>query len=590
MHHTRPLLLFAIAISASAQTGYLTYPGLSGRSGLAAGDFNGDGAPDIAVANSDASLINVLLNNRTGGFLAPNVIKLTQRATTILSADFNGDHRADLLVFGGGSQTAPFEPAVLLSNGDGTFRAPLPITGCASPAAALIADVNADGVPDLVVTCLVTAGGIPTFAYVLILPGKGDGTFGTGTSFGLGPTPWAVPAIGDFNRDGTPDIAIASGSGGLTILLNDGKGNFKGQASIIGPWNFAPGIVAADFNGDKILDLAVTSQARSNPARGVLSILAGNGDGTFQSPANFPLSSYTPITAADLNGDGRVDLIAGLSGVTFFAGRGDGTFQGGLSFGGSGDTGAVALADFSGTGVTGFASTDSSGNLLILPHPVWPPLNFVNLSAAGFGLGPMAPGSIATAFGSNLTQPVIIRDANGFARAAQIYFASPGQINYVIPSDTAPGIATVTSGASTASLAIQPVAPALFTMNTDNLAAVNVLRIAENGDRTFESVYQVDQNGNVTALPIDLGASTDAVYLSLYGTGFRNVASSSAVSAVVGGISAPITYAGAQGTLTGVDQVNLQLPHELAAPLPYTVTIRLTAAGQPANSVTLPIQ
>jgi FG-GAP-like repeat len=115
---------------------------------------------------------------------------------------------------------------------------------------------------------------IPVGAYLAILRGNGDGTFGTSSSYGLGFTPWAVLTIGDFNQDGKPDVAAVEG-GGLTVLLNDGKANFTAVTSSGEPWNFAPGIAAGDFNGDGLVDLAVSGQSLSNPAAGTVTILCG---------------------------------------------------------------------------------------------------------------------------------------------------------------------------------------------------------------------------------------------------------------------------------------------------------------------------
>jgi uncharacterized protein (TIGR03437 family) len=250
---------------------------------------------------------------------------------------------------------------------------------------------------------------------------------------------------------------------------------------------------------------------------------------------------------------------------------------------------------------------------VILPHAAWPSLTLTNASAAGYGLGPLAPGSIVSAFGGNLatqtaqaagTLPVSlggatvsVTDSTGAARLAQLYYVSPGQVNYVIPAATAPGSATVSITAdghvtATARIDVAPVAPALFTVNPDNLAAANVLRISQNGDRTFETIYQTDQNGNITALPIDLGSETDSVYLILYGTGIRNRRISGDVLVNIGALvnTGQITYAGAQGIYEGVDQVNILLPRSLASPVARAAGLQLVVDGQPSNQVTLLIQ
>jgi uncharacterized protein (TIGR03437 family) len=617
-----------LATLAPAQTGYLTYPTGITPSGVTAADLNGDGKPDLAIANTGSNSLTILLNNAAGGFtpLAPYVFAqanfafATTAPRAIIAADLNGDHKTDLVVTSPLSQSPDTGLAVLLGNGDGTFQPPLPVSGCPQVTAAQVADLNGDGIPDLALTCLTSGSLIPTGAYLLTLPANGDGTFGTGAELSLGFTPWAVLTVGDFNNDGKPDLAVATG-GGLAVLLNDGKANFTALATSNEPWNFAPGIAAGDFNGDGILDLAVTGQAFGNLANGTVTILLGSGDGTFRSAPVLQTTGFGQIVAMDLNGDGHVDLVEGLSSLVFFAGRGDGTFEQGFPFGISGGAGFFALADFTSTGVMGFAVTNDfetpdqvqiAGTTVILPRAAWPSLTLANTSAAGFGLGPLAPGSIASAFGTNLaTQTaqsagpppvslagvsVSVTDSAGVARQAGIFYISSTQVNYLIPPDTASGLATVSIMANsnvtaTGQMQIVPVAPALFTMNSDNLAAANVVKVSQDGDQTYESIYQTDQNGNITALPIDLGSETDTVYLILYGTGIRNLRNPNEVTATLGGaFSTPVAYAGPQPSFQGLDQVNLQLPRSLASSSPGTIVAQLTVDGQPSNQVTLLIQ
>ena len=612
-----------LATVAQAQSGYLTYPTGVTPSGVTAADLNGDGRPDLVIANAGSDSLTILLNDGIGGFTTLAPFSLGQ-ATSTIAADLNGDGKTDLVAIGPGDLYAG-PPAVglvvLLGNGDGTFQPPLPVSDCGEAAEVQVADLNGDGIPDLAATCLIAGRfGIPTGAYLLILPGNGDGTFGTGASYSLGPTPWAALTIADFNQDGKPDVAVAT-EGTVTVFLNDGKGNLTPILSTGEPWNYAPAIVAGDFNGDGILDLAVSGELAADPQLGTVAVLLGKGDGTFQAAPTLQTTGYGQLIAMDLNGDGPVDLAEGLSTLVFFAGRGDGTFETGFPFGGSGSIGSsLALADFTGSGVMGFAGTNvlvtpsgnANGNTVILSRAVWPSLTVANVSGAGFGLGPLAPGGITTAFGSNLAaEPAIatgpppvslggatvsVTDSAGATRPAQLYYVSPGQVNYIIPPDTAPGLASVgiaSSGSATVTGQIQviPVAPALFVVNSDNLAAATVLRVSQNGDRTFESIYQTDSNGGIIAIPIDLGAATDTVYLSLYGTALRNLSSLSAVSATIDWeFSAPVTYAGPQGTYAGLDQVNLQLPSALASLAPGTIVLQLTVDGQPSNQVTLAIQ
>jgi uncharacterized protein (TIGR03437 family) len=322
---------------------------------------------------------------------------------------------------------------------------------------------------------------------------------------------------------------------------------------------------------------------------------------------------FGQIVAADLNGDGYLDLLE-ADGPVFFSGLGDGTFARGFSFRGSAASDYVAVADFSGSGRMGFAGandlyasdgTATTGTVVILPLAIWPTQALANASLAGYELGPLAPGSVAAAIGSNLASQtaldstgVTVTDSVGVARTAQLYYVSPGQVNYVIPAASATGLASVSisSGGNmtaTGPIELVPVAPSLFTVNADNLAAVNVILVSQNGAQTFESIYQTDHNGNVTALPINFGSATDTIYVALYGTGIRNLqhAASATIDAQY---NAPVTYAGAQGTYPGLDQVNIQLPSLLAtlngSTSAYTISLQLSVDGQASNPVTLLIQ
>jgi len=149
---------------------------------------------------------------------------------------------------------------------------------------------------------------------------------------------------------------------------------------------------------------------------------------------------------------------------------------------------------------------------------------------------------------------------------------------------TSAGPATVilTNAAGSTSLSapaqILPVAPGLFTLNKAGLAAAYVVRVS-GGAQTIEPIFTL-QNNAVVPAPIDLGPPGDQVYLSFFGTGIRNAASGG-VSVRINGANAPVTYAGPQTVFPGLDQVNVQLPRQLAGS--GQAGVLLTAAGRTAN-------
>jgi hypothetical protein len=318
-------LVVFMTLAASASTVSFkplqTYPvGMSPFS-VAMGDFNGDGKMDLAVLNTGDATISILLGNGDGSFQPATSLEGDTNAAVIVSADLNGDQRADLVTTGDSGIT------VLLGHGDGTFGAPQHFDGGVGvspgePRRIVVADFNSDGKPDLVV---VNANGVG------ILLGNGDGSFqaridysiGTGTGFG-------TVVAGDFNGDNREDLAV-----GIVILLGNGDGTFQPPVSLKG---FSRVWYVADFDNDGKLDLLVDNgfgQCGGFPPQicgTPLEILLGNGDGTFKAPffvnTFAQAQSKSPTLsafAADFNGDGNVDIGAldGTS-VNVYLGYGNG--------------------------------------------------------------------------------------------------------------------------------------------------------------------------------------------------------------------------------------------------------------------------
>lgn len=220
-----------------------------------------------------------------------------------------------------------------------------------------------------------------------------------------------------------------------------------------------------------------------------------------------------------------------------------------------------------------------------------PPQTFTSLPAGSFSGAILAPDSLAVGYGANVTGADALVAIDG--ASAQILYASPSQINYLIPAGLNPGHhnVTVTSGGSIVGhgiLELDPVAPSLFAANGNGkgVAAAQILRVRADGSQTYEPVAQYDASqSQVVPVPIDFGAASDRLFLILYGTGFRNVSMLSSVSLLIGPALVPATFAGKQAGFPGLDQINAELPRSLAGA--GTVAVLVTLDGKPANPVAL---
>jgi uncharacterized protein (TIGR03437 family) len=238
------------------------------------------------------------------------------------------------------------------------------------------------------------------------------------------------------------------------------------------------------------------------------------------------------------------------------------------------------------------------------------------VSAASFNGAALAPDSIVAAFGVSLASgtetasalplpasllgvSVKVKDSVGTERSAPLFFVSPNQVNFLIPSTTAMGKATITlTNSQNASLSatvwIDGVAPGLFSADASGrgIAAAVALRVKQDGSFGFEPVMRLDDFGRPVAIPIDLGPdmgeASDQVFLILFGAGFRNHSSLEKVIVQIGGVNLPAMYAGAQGGFIGQDQVNVRLPRSLAGRGDVMVT--LIVDGLISNSVSVNIR
>ena len=347
---------------------------------VATGDFTGTGNLGVAVVNQASATVTILPGNGDGTFQQALSVALPQgsRATSIVTADFNNDGRADLAV------TDPFlgEVTILLGNGDGTFRSST-IAVPGGPYAIAAGDFTGNGQIDLAVADQVSSS-------VTILMGHGDGTFSIGQTIALvnpadptNPDPYfALDSIvvGNFTSNGHLDLAVAEPFiDAVTVLLGAGNGTFTQGAtisfgeSIIAPSSMA--LVAGHFRNNDLTDLAVASSNVFPGYGDTVNVLLSNGDGTFQAPASqseislgygvypvaivagvFTDNGVLDLATADSNGGGTDDF-------SVLLGNGDGTFQPAAPYalGGSGGSStAIATGDFAGNGRTDLAITRES--------------------------------------------------------------------------------------------------------------------------------------------------------------------------------------------------------------------------------------
>jgi len=310
---------------------------------IVAADFNGDGKLDVAVITSTG--FAVLFGNGDGTFQTPQAYTVSNvRPEWIAAGDLNLDHHPDIVLAAYPAvPPVPDYVRVYLNNGTGGFSSPTPAE--LSPVEQIaIADVNGDGIPDLIGS----NGGVAL--------GRGNGTFQPATYYPLPPAytaTFVVPA--DLRHNGRTDLVFEESNGTISVLLNFGNGRLEDGESI--PVTGGAGCgAAADYNGDGKPDLAV------NTPNGV-SILLGTGEPfpAFRPGASIALPYADCLVTGDLNNDGIPDLLVPSNGtVVAYLGNGDGTFTQ-ASVTSTPNGGYLALGDFNQDGNLDFAITTASG-------------------------------------------------------------------------------------------------------------------------------------------------------------------------------------------------------------------------------------
>jgi hypothetical protein len=377
---------------------------------IAVGDFNKDGKLDFAnvdYSNGGAGLVSVFLGNGDGTFKAKVDYPAGNGPDGIAAADVNGDGILDLVV----ANDTGSSISVLIGNGDGTFKTHKDYDAGSFPHWIAVGDFNGDGKPDLVET----NEGQDT---VGVFINNGDGTFKEMQTFPVSKFPYSV-SVGDFNHDGKLDLAVTGYQYSVvSVLLGKGDGSF--DAHVDYQTGTSPAVVeTADINKDGKLDLVTVNYSNGNA--GTASVLLGNGDGTFRKHIDSGVGAGPDgLAIGDFNGDGKLDLgVANLIGgsMSVLLGKGDGTFQthvdfpaqnfplgmgaGAFSHRGSGSDDLVVTNDLSAAAIAYLNQAATTVDLSSKPNPSKQGQNVVFTATVKAAIGKTIPsGTISFQDGS----------------------------------------------------------------------------------------------------------------------------------------------------------------------------------------------
>lgn len=335
---------------------------------IAVADFDGDGVPDMALVDVSEGALRVLLGNGDGTYRQGQILSIGAGGDAdIAAADLDGDGVVDLVV----SRRSSDDVVVLAGLGDGAFELRSMLPTAPGPIAVRIDDIDGDGVADLVVGCV--AGDRPE-SVVSVFTGQGGGVFGARQDYSTAGRRLSSIALCDLESNGILDLVAThtDTNGVVTVLPGLGDGSF-GTAEIIAQGGKPTAVGVGDLNGDRVPDLVIAYSILSDQIRPML----GNGDRTFSQAEPVPVG-VTPmaVLVADLDNDGAADLIVMHTGlyspdgdggsISIIPGHGDGTFGPRRDLARGSQPTALAIGDLDGDGEMDLVATTESGSAAVL--------------------------------------------------------------------------------------------------------------------------------------------------------------------------------------------------------------------------------